>query len=99
MIDGLATHLLWRHVASGAHDHAWIGALSLSRRVAVRVSVRLDQLGESEVENLDAAGFGHEEVLGLEVAMDDAVIMRGRQSMSDLYRVIDGFASGQRAAL
>ena len=59
----------------------------------------LHQFRETEIQNLDAAVFGDEQVLRLEVAMNDALFVRGRQSMSDLNAVIDCFANRHRAAL
>jgi hypothetical protein len=47
----------------------------------------------SEVEDLDAPVFGDEEVLRLEIAVNDGLVVRGGESMSDLHRVIDGFAN------
>ena len=42
------------------------------------------QLRETEVENLDAIAGAHKEVVGLQVAMDDALGMRGGQGVGDL---------------
>src|SRR5437016_1819465 len=99
MVDSLATNLLRRHIAGRAHDHAGIGSRGLSRRVAVAVLLGLHQLRETKVENLDAAVFGDEEVLRLEIAVNDALVVRGGQSMGDLDAVVDGFANRERAAL
>src|SRR6266513_3294509 len=99
MVDSLATNLLRRHIAGRAHDHAGIGSRGLSRRVAVGVLLGLHQLRETKVENLDTAVFGDEEVLRLEIAVNDALVVRGGESMSDLHRVIDVFANREWAAL
>jgi len=37
---------------------------------------------------------GEEEVLGLEVAMDDALVVSGGQAARDLYRVFDRLGGG-----
>ena len=98
MVDRLAAHLLGRHVAGGAHHHAGIGSCSQRRRGAVGVRLALRQFREAEVQNLDPAVFGDEQVLGLEVAMNDALVVRRRQSMRDLNAVFDGFANRHGAA-
>jgi hypothetical protein len=87
-------HLLRGHVADGAHDrprfrrriarHGVVG--SLDRRLGAR------QLGEAEVEDLDASVFHHEEVLGLEVAVDDPLGVRGAEASRDLRAVADRLA-------
>ncbi len=41
--------------------------------------VALEHLGDAEVEHLDGARLGHEDVLGLEVAVDDALLVGARQ--------------------
>ena len=56
------------------------------------------QLGEAEVEDLDAAVAGDEEVLGLQVPVDDALLVRGGEAVGDLERVVDGLAVGKLAS-
>ena len=51
--------------------------------VALDVGI-LDQPGEPEVEDLRAAVGGDEDVVGLQIAVDDALRMRGRQALRDL---------------
>ena len=50
---------------------------------------RVDALGEAEVEDLDVAVVGHEDVVGLEVAVDDALAVRGGEAPRDLERPVD----------
>ena len=73
VVDGLALHLLGRHVARGA-DHAPHLAGGGERRVLgeVRAALALlGELGEAEVEHLrEAVGRDHD-VAGLQVAVDD----------------------------
>ena len=59
-----------------------------------RVVFRWAYLGQPEVENLDPSIFRDEQVLGLEIAMHDAFVMRRRQAVGDLHGVIDGLATG-----
>src|SRR5205085_7243668 len=65
-VDGLALHLLWPHVRRRA-DHA------ACRGQALLV---VDELGDSEVEDLRLASVGDEDVVGLDVAVDDAEVVR-----------------------
>jgi hypothetical protein len=44
----------------------------------------LRELGETEIENLHPTVVRYEEVLWLEIAMDDAFLVSGRQTMRDL---------------
>jgi hypothetical protein len=59
----------------------------------------LHQFREAEVENLEMPVFGDEEVLRLEVAMNDAFLVRRCQSMRDLNAVINRFANRDWTAL
>ena len=49
----------------------------------------LRQLRQAEVEDLDAAVGGDEEVLGLQVAVDDPLVVRRGEALRDLERVVD----------
>ena len=76
-----------------------VGSCGQSRRSVVGLRLALDQFCEAEVEDLDPAVFGDEQILRLEVAMNDAFVVRCRQSVSDLDGVIECFANRHRAAL
>ena len=56
------------------------------------------ELGQAEVQDLDPPVAGDEEVLGLEVAVDDALGVRGGEPPRDLDRVVERLAQRQRAA-
>ena len=87
-------HLFWRHVPDRAHHDAGRGDGLLRRGVrAGRVAF---QLGQAEVQNLDAVVMGDENVLRLQVAMDDAFFVRRGQTAGDLNRVVDRLARGDR---
>ena len=58
---------------------------------------RLSQLGQTEIENLDAAIVGDEHVLGLDVSVDDAFFVRGGEPVATAIAVFDGFTGDQRA--
>ena len=97
----LPAHLLGRHVTHRPEDDAGLGrrrsavgrlGRSLGRRLGLR------QLGETEVEDLDAAVARHEQVLGLQVAVHDPLLVRGGEPVRDLDRVVDGLARRESAA-
>jgi hypothetical protein len=52
---------------------------------------------QAEVEDLDAPVAGDEEVLGLQVAVHDALLVRGGQPLGDLPSVLDRLLRGQRS--
>ena len=93
MIDRLAAHLLRRHVARGADHRSRRGSLLLRPGLGVLLLFFRSQLREAEVEDLHATIFRDEDVLGLEVAMHDALLVRGCQTVRDLNGVIDRFAN------
>ena len=95
MVSRKATYLLWGHVADGAQHESGVGLrLRLRRHVARagRGRVGLRELGETEVEDFDALVGGDEDVLRLQVAMDDALVMRGGKPAGELHRVREGLA-------
>ncbi len=88
---GLAgDELLRRHVGDGAAASG-VGGARVGR-VALAVGpggielglVRSQPTGEAEVENFDEAAIGEHDVGGLEVAMEDAQIVRGGEAVRDL---------------
>ena len=79
VIGGLAPDLLGRHVADRAHDDARLGAERCGGSRGQLLGRSLDQLAQTEVEDLHAAITGHEDVLRLQVPMDDAFLVRRRE--------------------
>jgi hypothetical protein len=65
--------------------------------LSLAVGVLLQDLGDAEVEHLDGAGLGDEDVVGLEVAVDDALHVRARERAQD--RDHDLHRAGVRQAL
>ncbi len=100
MIHGAALDLFGRHVTDGAHDFARISINTTRRNTRLReIGVAgARKLGQTKVENLDATIVCDEQIVRLEIAMDYALLMRGRQAMSDLKRVIDRFSLRQGCA-
>ena len=85
-----AAGLFRAHVARCPEHHA-----GLRKRDGVgTLRVVADRLGETEVEDLDAAVGGQLDVSGLEIAMDDAALVRGVECFEDLLR--DGQRDGGR---
>ena len=98
-VGGPAAHLLGRHVAERAQHDARLRAGGGGRKVGRLGALFLvRQLGEAEVEDLDAAVLRDEEVLGLQVPVDDALLVRGRQAVGDLEGVVHGLARRELAA-
>ena len=101
MIHRLAPYLLGRHVAHGSHDRSRIGRpgdrLGLGSRVPGLCSWTT-QLGQAEVEDLDQAVLGDEQVLGLQVAVDNPLVVSGGEPVCDLDRMLDGLANRKRGA-
>ena len=91
VIRGQSAHLLGRHVANRSHDHA---GLRLPRDCrGARLLLRgngVNPLREAEVENLEVAVPIDEEVLGLQVAVDDPLLVSRGEPSSDLQRVVHG---------
>ena len=56
------------------------------------------QLRQTEVEDLHPAVGRDEHVLRLQVAVDDALVVRGREAVGDLHGDVDGLAHGKRPA-
>ena len=99
-VGGTAAHLLGRHVAERAENDSGLGSLRRGRQVRLLASetLGLRELGEAEVQDLDAAVLGDEEVLGLQISMDDPLLVRRSEAVGDLDRVVDRLALGQSAS-
>src|SRR5205814_552281 len=69
------------------------------RGAAGRGRFRAGELGETEVEDLHASIARDENVFRLKVAVDDALLVRGCETLRDTGGVFDGAAHGERAAL
>ena len=102
-----AARLLRRHVGGGAEDEAGGGAgageggrLREGRRAAgTGVVVPAPRLGEAEVEHLDLSVGRQLHVRRLEVAVDDALLVRLFERLGDLPGDDDGLVRRQRPAL
>ena len=84
VVDGLAAHLLGGHVAHGADHRPGVGLAPQRGRfgVARRRGRRAALAREAEVEDLEATVARDDQVLGLEVAVDDALLVRRREALA-----------------
>ena len=87
LIHGLAESLLGRHVRRGPQQRA--GDRGVSRRLAIRAAIvgiavaAREILGEAPVDHDGLAELTEQDVRGLEVAVDDAVVVRVRDRVRD----------------
>jgi len=73
----LAPRLLGRHVPERPEGEAGLSVAAPRDEVVA-------QAGDAEVEDLDVAGLGLEQVVGLEIAVHDALVVRGGEHVEDL---------------
>ena len=92
-VGGLALDLLGRHVAERAEHDPRLGPRRGRRQIGARTAfLDVRELGQAEVEDLHAPVARHEEVLGLQVPVDDPLLVRRREAVRDLQGVVDGLA-------
>ena len=98
-IRRLAASLFGRHVRRRAHDYADAGGGSLGGASTGPGFMSRGDLGQAEIQNFDAAVFGDEQVVGLDVAVGDALAVRRGETGSDLFAVVHGPADAQFSGL
>ena len=96
MIGRQPPDLFGRHVADGSEDHAWFRSQRRLLGGGAAVQSRWPQLRQPEVENLDAPVRRDEHVLRLQIAMNDALRVRGRESSRQLRREVQGLPDRER---
>ena len=79
----VAEYLLGRHVLRRAHDHAGSRHAAGDARLA---HARRQQSRDAEVHHLHVAVIAHHDVLGLDVPMNDARVVRGAERARNLDR-------------
>jgi hypothetical protein len=99
MIRGHPADLLRRHVAERAQDDAGLRIGRRGRQGAQpgQRDVGLGQLGQAEVQNLHAPVCRDEDVLRLQVAVDDALVVRRGETTGNLDRVLERLAHREGA--
>src|SRR5262249_31517601 len=96
LINRSAFQLFGRHVSDCSHHNTRIRIDAPCWNICLRlIAVGLRQLGETKVENLYAAIISNEDVVGFEIAMDDSLVVRCRESVGDLQRVINSVPLAQ----
>ena len=97
MIHLRTAHLLRRHVADSPDDHAcpvWPTPLAIASPAGPHLGRR--ELGETEIEDLDPLVLRDEDILGLQIAVDDAFFVRRRETVGNLQRVVHDPPDRQR---
>ncbi len=91
------TDLLGCHVAHRAHDDTRTreGVGDLRGLIGPGGA---SQFGHTEVQDFHASIASEKQVLRLQVAMDDAAVVRRGESLRDLHSVVDGLAFRKGAA-
>src|SRR5207253_11022479 len=93
MIDSLSADLFGRHVTDRADYYTWTGVNASRGNVGLLLAaISLYELGISKVQILHAAIFGDEVVFCLKVALDVPFLVRSRQPLRNLDRIVDRFA-------
>ena len=94
LVDGLAARLFRRHIRRSSEDHAGGGhrrGARDCRRVGQRGAgrrggVRVEGFGEAEVEHFHRAVRSHLDVRGLQIAVNDPLLVSGFERLGDLFR-------------
>src|SRR5215472_910487 len=96
-VDFLASCLLRGHVPDGSNDAADKRAAYFCRQAGkIRFDRTIQGLRQTEVQNFDRPAWCEFDVGGLEVAMNDAALMSGRERFGDLLCDLAGFVPPQR---
>ena len=95
VIDAKTTRLFGRHVRGCADDRGDLHAADGDGLGGVG-RFRANQLRQSEVENLDSAFRGHEQIGRFDIAVHDAAFVRRRERAGDLDGIVDHQARRQR---
>src|SRR5262249_47311024 len=96
-VERRSPHLFWRHVAYGAQDRSRIRVWRERRRVGLAVQGFRPLAREAEVQDLDPAIARHENVVGLQVAVDDTSVMGGREAERNLLGAFERAPQRERA--
>jgi hypothetical protein len=88
LVDGLAASLLGRDVVARSHD-----------RAGDRHPVDVERVGDAEVGHLRPPVAVDQDILGLDVAVDEPVLVREREPAGDLECELDRFARFERPLL
>ncbi len=99
MIDALPLDLLGRHVGESPEDGSRRGLTGQGREVGSgSADLIRSLLCEAEVEDLRPALAGDEDVLRLQVAVDDPLVVGGGEAFADPDRELEDAAGSERPA-
>src|SRR5579862_8797685 len=95
-VHSFTAGLLGRHVdgRAGNNSHRRKGLIGT---FIFRVEV-VNQFGQTEIQHLDRSAGGQENVRGLDISMNDALDMRGRQRVGHLDSNIEDFLDWKRVS-
>ena len=97
-VDGFAAHLLGRHVDHRAGGGASRGHLSrVGLDLAVGQRLGREELRDSEVEDLGVTAARDDDVRGLDVAVDDLLVVRGLERVGELDGEVERIVQGKGA--
>ncbi len=102
-VDRLAARLLWRHVGRRAEDDSRLSHRGgRDRRGVVGLGLEawglVERFGETKVQHLHRAVLTQLDVRGLEIAMDDALLVRRFERFGDLSCDPQRFVNGNRSS-
>ena len=97
MVGVLSLHLLRRHVADRSHHHAGLGSRGHGRGIGRGLAIPEGQLGQAKIENLHPSVARDKNILRLQIAMNDSLLMRRCQATGNLHAVLYGFAYRESA--
>ena len=97
VVNRRPTHLFGRHVPDGSQYGARIRRTVQGRGDRGAACGRRVVPRQAEVENFQPPIGGDEEILGFQIAVDDAFVVRSRQTARELHTVIGGAPKRQRA--
>ena len=97
VVKVVSAHLLGRHIAHRAHDGSRLGWMGHCRIFARGCPAGL--FCQAEIQNFYPAVFGEKDVVRLQVAVNDAFFVRGRQSLRNFNGVFCDLALGQRPGI
>src|SRR5688572_9743193 len=95
----LPAYLFWRHVLRRAHQQFRLRMQSRSALKFDLISHALDQLRQSEIQNLYMAVVGNHDVFRLDIAMNHACLVRGGQGIANLFDDFESLCLVQRFGL
>jgi hypothetical protein len=98
LIDGQRPSLLGRHISRGAHDDSRHGQRRRIRGTGILGCVVFCGLGQPKIQDLDYAIGLDLDVGGLQIAVNNALFVRGFERIRNLARDAYSFFARQRSA-